>query len=171
MNLLSIPNAKSFTKLLLFCFFSIVQVSVKAWEVDMSRRQKELTTSRIPASVVDEPLKKQDSLLGGVFESVDPSQDIVILNTDKGFVPATVRMKKGQRYQIHIVNINATEKNSSFIMDSFSEHHATYFGQEKSFTISPKAEGVFSFQCPETAKEGKIVVVPNESGRTPASTN
>jgi hypothetical protein len=44
----------------------------------------------------------------------------------------------------------------------------TYFGREKSFNISPKADGIFSFQCPETAQQGRIIVTGDE-GRKPAS--
>lgn len=166
--MLSFKTVKSCTKIALFILFSVIQVSVKAWELDMSRRQKELSHSRMPASVVDQVPKKEDGLVSNFFESVEPTQEIVILNTEKGFVPETVHLKKGQNYKIHIVNVNDKEKNTSFILDAFSEHHATYFGQEKSFALAPKAEGIFSFQCPETAKQGRLVIV-SDSERKPAS--
>jgi hypothetical protein len=56
------------------------------------------------------------------------------------------------------VNVNEKEKNVSFILDGFSEHHATYYGKIKSFRLEPKKEGVYSFQSPETSAEGKLVV-------------
>ena len=66
--------------------------------------------------------------------------------------------------------MNEKEKNVSFILDAFSEHHGTFYGQPKEFNIIPKAEGIFSFQCPETAKQGKIVVTGAEdASRKPAS--
>ena len=143
------------------------QVSVKAWQVDFSRRNKELKTMRLPASIVDEVQKKQD-VTTNYFEATEPTQEIVIMNTEKGFVPETIRLKKGQNYKIHIVNVNEKEKNTSFILDAFSEHHATYFGQQKTFTVSPKADGIYSFQCPETSVQGKVIVFSDDN-RKPAS--
>lgn len=168
MNLLNFKTAKSCTRLGLFLFCSVIQVSVKAWDVDMSRRQKELTHSRLPASVVDSVPAKGGGLMSNFFESIEPAQEIVILNTEKGFVPETIRLKKGQNYKIHVVNVNDGEKNTSFVLDAFSEHHATYFGKEKTFALAPKTEGIFSFQCPETAKQGRIIII-SESERKPAA--
>lgn len=168
MNLPNSKIAKNCIKIALFILSSVVQVSVKAWDVDMSRRQKELTKSRMPASIVDETNKKDESFVNNFFESIEPTQEIVILNTEKGFVPETVRLKKGANYKIHVVNVNDKEKNTSFILDSFSEHHATYFGQEKSFALAPKTEGIFSFQCPETAKQGRLIIVADPE-RKPAA--
>ncbi len=145
-----------------------MQVKVKAWEIDMSRRQKELFKSRMPASIVDQPEKKDDGILTNFFDSIEPTQEIVLLQTENGFVPETIRLRKGQSYRLHIVNVNQKEKNASFILDAFSEHHATYFGQEKSFSITPKTEGIYSFISPETAKQGRIIVIP-DSDRKPAS--
>jgi plastocyanin domain-containing protein len=139
-------------------------VQVRAWDVDFSRREKDLKSMRLPASVVDEPQKpKDENIFSGFFEAVSPTQEIVIMNTDKGFIPETVRLKKGQQYKLFIVNVNGKEKNSSFILDAFSEHHATYFGEQKEFTISPKTDGIFSFQCPETAKQGRIIVYTDDN--------
>jgi plastocyanin domain-containing protein len=141
---------------------------VKAWEVDFSRRQKDLKSLRLPASITDQQTDSTDKMVSNFFEAVEPTQEIVIMNTKKGFVPETIRLRKGQSYKIFVVNVNDKEKNTSFILDSFSEHHATYFGEEKSFNISPKADGIFSFQCPETAQQGRIIVTGDE-GRKPAS--
>lgn len=166
------PNVKLFTKLFLrtFLFFtaSFLQVSVKAWEVDMSRRQGELEKFRAPASVEAE--KKDKAWLSSLFQgpSLENEQEIVILNTEKGFVPETLKLKKGKAYKIHIVNVNEKEKNTSFVLDAFSEHHGTYFGQLKSFQVTPKTDGVFSFMCPETSKQGRIIVIP-DGERKPAS--
>lgn len=160
--------AKHCTKILLFVGVSVVQVKVKAWDVDMSRRKNDLQklNGRGPSST---DVKKEDSkIMGGIFQSMEPTQELVILNTEKGFVPDTVRLKKGQNYKIHVVNVNEKEKNTSFILDAFSEHHGTFFGQPKTFEVAPKVEGIFSFQCPETAKQGRIVVIPEIDGRKPA---
>ena len=141
--------------------------AVQAWEVDFSRRQLEFSKvedqNRMPASV--SPVA--ESPLGKALESVEPAKDIVILNTDKGFVPETIQLRQGGQYKIHIVNVNEQKKNVSFIMDSFGQHQSTVYGQPRTFQLNPKAEGVFSYQCPETAVQGRLVVVPES--RTPAS--
>lgn len=144
-----------------------------AWEIDFSRRQVDFKRveekSRLPASVQIETT--HETQLQRVLESLEPAQDIVIMNTAKGFVPDTVHLKKGQRYRIHVVNVNQSSKNVSFIMDAFSEHHATFYGQQTSFEVNPQVEGIFSYQCPETAVQGKLVVytMADPSLRQPAS--
>lgn len=168
MNSLNFKTVKNFTRWTLFCLAFFTNVSVKAWEVDFSRRQKDLKSLRLPASITDQQTDSTDKMVSNFFEAVEPTQEIVIMNTKKGFVPETIRLRKGQSYKIFVVNVNDKEKNTSFILDSFSEHHATYFGEEKSFNISPKADGIFSFQCPETAQQGRIIVTGDE-GRKPAS--
>lgn len=157
---------KPLVRVCLFVALSFVQVTVKAWEIDLSRRKQDLQKLKghgpEPAQLSNKPM------VDGLFQSLEPTQEIVILHTDKGFIPETVRLRKGNNYRISIVNVNEKEKNTSFILDAFSEHHGTYFGQPKSFEISPKVEGVFSYQCPETAKQGKIVVLP-DGDRKPAN--
>lgn len=171
MSSLNFKTAKSFTRFLLFVLAFFTQVSVKAWNVDFSRRQKELKTMRMPATITDQEQNSKEEMVSNFFQSVEPTQEIVIMNTDKGFVPGTLHLKKGQNYKIFIVNVNDKEKNTSFVLDAFSEHHATYFGQQKSFNIAPKADGIFSFQCPETAQQGRIIVFSDDvnPGRMPAS--
>lgn len=155
------------------------EASDSGWKVDFSRRAKDLSV-REPAS---EPVK--ESVLDNVFSpNADPTQEMVILNTDKGFIPSVIRVRAGQSYKIHVVNINEQEKNVSFVLDSFSEHHATYYGKRKDFVITPKQEGVFTYQSPETSAQGRLVVAPADAVpqpqperelspevRTPASIN
>jgi plastocyanin domain-containing protein len=128
----------------------------------MSRRQLDFNRvtnqSRLPASTTED---ETQSFFGQVFDSVEPTQDIVILNTEKGFVPDTIRVKKGNSYRIHVVNVNSKDKNISFVLDAFSEHHNTLYGQERVFNLNPKADGVFSYQCPETAVQGRVIVISN----------
>lgn len=171
MSLLSFKTVKRFTRISLFVFAFFVQVSVKAWTVDMSRRQKDLTSLKVPAQIIDEKQSTDENLLTNFFQASEPTQDVVIMNTDGGFVPQTLHLKKGQNYRIHVVNVNGKEKNTSFVLDAFSEHHATYFGQQKTFNIAPKTDGIFSFQCPETAFQGKIIVFSDDmnTNRKPAS--
>lgn len=199
MNLLNSKTAKIFSRLLIFALAFSIEVRVRAWEVDFSRRQNDVKTNsvfpRSPASVeVSEPAPatfspevaaapgpvsevpsaKSSSILKDVFENAKPDQEVVILNTDKGFVPAQVSLKRGQSYKIHIVNVNEKAKNVSFILDAFSEHEGTYFGQVKTINVQPKTDGIFSYVCPETAKQGRIVVFsekgsPVETERKPAS--
>ena len=159
------------SRALIFAAFFFGQVTVKAWEVDMSRREKDLNKIDKQGPVPLDFSNKVDTkgILGGVFQSLEPTQEVVILNTEKGFIPETVRLKKDRNYKVVIVNVNEKEKNTSFILDAFSEHHGTFFGQPKTFDVSPKVEGIFSFQCPETAKQGRIVVSPEAETRKPAA--
>ncbi|WII73482.1 cupredoxin domain-containing protein [Bdellovibrio sp. 22V] len=153
-------------------FFALcVTQSAFAFEVDFSRRQVDFNRvkneDRLPASIQED---QSVNILNKVFDSVEPTQDIVIMNTDKGFVPDTVRLRKGNNYRIHVVNVNGKEKNVSFVLDAFSEHHNTVFGEQKTFYVTPKTDGIFSYQCPETAVQGKFIIF-SESGadRKPAS--
>ena len=168
MSLQNLQIVKSFTRICLFFFTFFVHVTVKAWDVDFSRRQSEIEKARIPASV-PQP-KKEDGIFSGVSnlfaDPATPSADIVILNTPTGFVPETIKVKKGSGYRIHVVNVNEAAKNVSFILDAFGEHHGTFFGKERSFSLNPKIEGIFSFVCPETSKQGRFIVVDD---RKPAS--
>lgn len=169
MSFVNSKTAKNFTKIFAFL---LIATQAQAFEVDFSRRQvdfnKVKNEDRLPASIQED---ESVSILGKVFDSVEPTQDIVIMNTDKGFVPDTVRLKKGNNYRVHIVNVNNKEKNVSFILDAFSEHHNTVFGEQKTFNVSPKTDGIFSYQCPETAVQGKFIIYSDgaSSGRKPAS--
>lgn len=170
MSFVNFKIAKSCTSLALLLLVS----SAQAWEVDFSRRQVEFNKvenkDRLPASIQED---QSTSILTKVFESVEPTQDIVIMNTEKGFVPETVRLKKGNSYRVHVVNVNGKEKNVSFVLDAFSEHHNTVFGEQKVFNVTPKTDGIFSYQCPETAVQGKFIIFSDagttSSGRKPAS--
>jgi hypothetical protein len=144
------------------------------WKVDFSRREQQGRTQELrePASS-DAPVLLEPPKTGffeSLFESGEINGEIVVLNTDKGFVPSTIRVKKGFAYQIHVVNVNEKEKNVSFVLDSFSEHHATFYGKIKTFVIRPQKEGVFRFVSPETSAQGKLVVSPGTpDARQPAS--
>jgi hypothetical protein len=162
------------------------------WKLDLSRRSRasreadlqaaaQESESRRPASVraADEggsasggDKSADRGLLEQIFDAGEPVQEIVILNTEKGFVPGTVRVRKGGRYTVTVVNVNEKEKNVSFILDGFSEYHATAYGKLKSFRLEPKKDGVFSFQSPETSAEGRLVVLsPQISLPTSAPTS
>jgi hypothetical protein len=168
----TITRAKLFTSILLLV--SLIPAHAD-WKVDLSRRTQETRTQdlREPAStdapvVVDPP---KTGFFESLFESGQIAGEIVVLNTDKGFVPSTIRVKKGLAYTIHVVNVNEKDKNVSFVLDSFSEHHATFYGKIKTFTIRPQKEGVFKFVSPETSAQGKLVVFPagGPESRLPAS--
>jgi hypothetical protein len=145
------------------------------WKVDLSRRTSQTRGNdlREPASTDEGPQLEQPKpgFFESLFESGQIAQEIVVLNTEKGFVPSTVRVKKGLAYQIHIVNVNEKEKNVSFVLDSFSEHHATFYGKIQTFVIRPQKEGVYKFVSPETSAQGKLVVYPSSGPeqRMPAS--
>ncbi|MES2965532.1 MAG: hypothetical protein V4760_16750 [Bdellovibrionota bacterium] len=187
-------NKRTFTKALVLASAAIVMIAGQAqadWSVDFSRRARQSRETdlnaaakpygdRAPASANAAPVSpsvstdvddsKSKGLFDTVFETGEPIQEIVILNTERGFVPSTVRVRKNGRYKVTVVNVNEKEKNVSFILDGFSEHHATYYGKTKTFMLEPKKDGVFSYQSPETAAEGKLVVFnPQATIRIPAS--
>ncbi len=186
MNLVNSKTEKNyislFFKIFVFTisFLTHVKVHAEEWSVDLSRRQtdfKRIENQRMPSSKVQvlpdsvDPKKQDSELLQALKTAVNPvtpSQDIVIIQNEKGFVPDQLNLKKGEVYQIHIVNLNSKEKNVSFLMDSFSQSHNTVFGVTKTFKIQPQVEGVFSYQSPETGVSGKVVVVP-ETTRKPAN--
>jgi hypothetical protein len=174
----TITRAKLCTSL--FLTLAVSSAFADGWKVDLSRRTQSTRTEdlRDTASVSEMPIdaatagQKPPGFFESLFIPTDIAQEIVVLNTDKGFVPSTIRVKKGMNYQIHIVNVNEKEKNVSFVLDSFSEHHATFFGKIKTFVIRPQKEGVFRFNSPETSAQGKLVVFPADGkleNRAPAS--
>lgn len=147
------------------------------WKIDFSRRMQpdekvELHVPSGPAPAKPAPLELSTQFVKDVFLESDPAPEIVILNTDKGFVPSSLALKEGQAYRIHVVNVNESQKNISFVLEAFKQHHATYYGQIRSFVIRPEKSGIFRFSSPETAALGTVVVSPksNESDfRLPAS--
>ncbi|MES2801494.1 MAG: hypothetical protein V4654_03295 [Bdellovibrionota bacterium] len=157
-------------KAFLFSLFFFVQVKVHAeWNIDLSRRQTDFTriqNQRMPSATnMDTSSSKNDAdileALKKVVNPFEPSQEIVILQTEKGFVPEMIHLKKNDVYKVHVVNLNLKEKNVSFVMDAFSQTHNTVYGLMKTFTIQPKIEGVYSFQSPETGYAGKVVIIPD----------
>lgn len=150
-------------------FFSYLPAKA-GWQIDLSRRQKSVPVTEVADEETEKKKPEDDVSFFDYIVGEGAAQEIVILNTEKGFIPSTVRVKVGNRYQLHIVNINEKEKNVSFILDAFSEHHGTYYGKIKTVSIEPKKEGMYSYQCPETAIEGKLIVFSGPAAvRRPAS--
>lgn len=194
MNLQTLQIVKPFTKrrvaLLVVSFLVpfLGHVKVHAWEVDFSRRAADLQKQRQPASVPVEsprvvtppvsreegvavsdaagPLQAVQGWIGGILETTGPKQEFVVLHTDKGFVPSVLRVRRGQTVEIHVVNIDREAKNISFVLEAFQENHGTFYGLNRSFSITPKVEGVFPFVSPETGRRGQLIVVED---RRPAS--
>lgn len=160
MNLQIFTRVKMYTKILLLT--GVFTSQAFAWEVDLSRRQKDLqrNPASAPQPVIELPVPGfiKDFIVGEKAKG----GDIVIINTEKGFVPNQINLTAGESYTIHVVNVNETEKNISFILDSFAQHFGTFFGKAKSFTIDATKEGVYTFISPEVAAEGKIVVTKSE---------
>lgn len=165
MNLQTFTRAKKCTKLFLLTL--LLTVPGYAWEVDLSRRQKDLdrNPASVPSPVVELPIP--GFIKDFIVSDKPKGGDIVILNTANGFVPNQVQVAMGESYTIHVVNVNETEKNISFILDSFAQHFGTFYGKTKTFTIEPNKEGIFTFISPEVAAEGKIVVTKSEPASTP----
>lgn len=164
-------------KFLVFTLTVVFATSAFAeWTIDLSRRQKDLERLDRDALLAKE--KKQNPI-DQVLENEQPKEEVVIANTDKGFVPNMIRLKKDQTYQVTVVNVNKARKNVSFMLDAFQEHHGTFFGDVVTFTVRPQKEGLFSYYCPEAEYTGKVLVynpdenlqpVPPVQLRQPAST-
>lgn len=165
-------NFKILLYALVFVLAQCLNLSIASaeWKVDLTRRSGQLSKHVL---LEKEPPKKSRGVFDAVFSSSEPIQEIVILNTEKGFVPSKIKVREGHQYKVHVVNVAEKNKNVSFVMESFSEFHSTYFGKINTFKMKPKATGVFNFQCPETSAQGKLVVLPNSyqgpSIRQPAS--
>ncbi len=130
------------------------------WMIDFSRRQKDMIELEKQKQIYKEEKK---SVLDMVTDRQEPMQDIVIINTRDGYHPKRIQVKRGQRYRVHVVNVNKAHKNVSFMLDAFSQHHGTYFGDEIVFEIEPRKEGLFDFQCPETKAKGQFVVYASDA--------
>lgn len=151
----------------LFAFFFFAQVKINAQEAEIAPPQTEARIVAPTQSVISRPtgrsMKQKDDELAQAIrravQPVEPTKEIVILNTESGFIPSKVRVKKGEAYKVHVVNLNMREKNVSFLMDSFSQSHNTVFGVKKTFNIEPQVEGIYSYQCPETGVQGQLIVV------------
>ena len=137
----------------------VSQIALADWNIDLTRRQNDLKKMEMEELTARENHK---NALDQIFEKEAPKEEIVIANTDKGFVPNTLRLKKDQNYQITVVNVNKKKKNVSFMLDAFAEHHGTYFGEIVSFQVKPQKDGLFQYVCPETETIGKILVYTQE---------
>ncbi len=168
-------NLQIFTRVKKFISFVAIGILLSshavAWEVDLSRREGDLqrNPASAPRPVIELPVPGfiKDFIVG----EKPKGGDIVILNTAKGFVPNQIQVTTGESYTIHVVNVNETEKNISFILDSFAEHFGTFYGKTKTFTIQPTKEGVYTFISPEVAAEGKLVVTKSEPQAQPVVEN
>lgn len=174
-NFKTVKNyTKHFTRGLLFSFFFFAQVKVHAFnKEEVAPPVTEIKVVAPTAATIVKPSdksahQKDADLLQAIrkaVQPVEPTKEIVILNTEAGFVPQKVRVKKGEAYKVHIVNLNMKEKNVSFLMDSFTQSHNTVFGVQKTFNIEPQVEGIYSYQCPETGIQGQLIVIKDESGK------
>ena len=146
---------------LLFITFVFFSGSLRAdWSVDFSRRQKDLVEMEKRVKIYKEEKK---SVLDMLTDRQEPMQDLVIINTKEGFRPQRIQVKRHQRYRISVVNVNKGKKNISFMLDAFSQHHGTYFGEQVVFEIEPRKEGLFDFHCPETSSKGQLVVYASDN--------
>lgn len=145
----------------------------QAWEVDLSRRIKveetkeSITELRWPSSTKTNEQLFSDISNQSLMGATETAKIISVLHTEEGFIPDTLRLRKEGLYKIHIVNVNEKFKNSSFIMDAFGQSFGTYFGKPKSFEIKAKVNGIFTFLCPETGAQGKIIVFSDKESTPP----
>lgn len=143
--------------------------SLFAFEIDFSRRKPFMKNNEVQGEAPQAVKTPEPTSVEKIKDNFEASQDIVILNTDKGFIPKNLSLKEGVKYRINVVNVNDKEKNVSFIMSAFAQYHGTAYGQITSFEVVPQKEGVYTYQCPETSLEGKVVVTPLPQDRSVAS--
>lgn len=145
----------------LFIFsFGFINSAYAEWNIDFSRRYQDILRRDKEEPIMRDVASDEMSsgFLDLILDKEAPIQELAIVNTDSGFIPNRVNIKMGYRYKINLVNVNKKNRNVSFMMDDFSEHHGTYYGEKVSFMITPHKEGVYSFLCPETAARGSLVV-------------
>ena len=150
-----------FSKGMILAILLTVTTAHAEWKVDFSRRQQDLVDMEMKKEVYK---KEKKSFLNMVLDRESPIQDLVIIHKNKKFYPENVQIRTNQRYRVHVVNVDKENKNVSFMLDAFSQHHGTFFGEDKDFIIEPRREGMFQFQCPETSAKGNMVV---RSSNTP----
>jgi hypothetical protein len=148
-----IKSLKRLPFILVLIFFD--SRSLNAIEIDLSNRS---------INSIEKKNFGQEGVLEQMLTSIaDQVQPIVILNMEKEFVPNTVRLKRNGNYRFYVANVNEKNKNVAFVLDAFNQNHGTYFGQVKVFDVKPKVNGLFTFNCPETGIQGKIVVISDEN--------
>lgn len=160
MNLLTFTRVMKSIKALIALSFLYSIPAAAEWNIDFSRRADQMRSKSAIVPAERSEVQAEKGIFDKIFETAVPMQEIVIINTEQGFVPSTVRVREGAQYRLVIVNVNDKAKNVSFVLDSFSEHHATFYGKLKSFYINPKKEGVYTFVSPETSAQGRLVVHP-----------
>lgn len=181
MNLLNLKIERQFInniQMKHFAFFlmTLFSLSIQAWEVDFSRRinleeSKEVIKElRWPASQ-----KTNEELFSGISQeglskSYDSATIITVMQTEEGFVPNTIRLKKDGTYKIYIINVNEKFKNASFILDAFNKSFGTFFAKPKNFEITTTANGIFTFLSPESGAQGKLIVYSDKDLSPPTLT-
>lgn len=151
------------------CLVIFFAKSLFAFEIDFSRRKDFMKTQETQGEAPQSARLPEPTSIEKIKTNFAPYQDVVILNTEKGFLPTSLSLKEGTKYRISVVNVNEKEKNVSFIMSAFAQYHGTSYGQITTFEVTPEKEGVYTYQCPETSLEGKVVVLPSQEDRSLAS--
>ncbi len=162
-------NVRKFIKLAIG--FSIIFSSVSLlaeWKIDLSRRAREIGVDKYVEVI---PKEEKKEVFQYYYSNKHPIQELVIMSTEKGFVPESVSLKAGVQYRIHLVNVNKQEQNTSFVMASFSQYHSMFYGRTKSFILHPKKEGIYKFESPETDYIGKLIVHSSEKKQANSETH
>lgn len=177
MNLWNLKTENPFTKSpfhkLIVLLLLVVSASTQAWEVDFSRRINQDDTKEVikelrwPASSKTNEELFSEIAVQKLSGSMEPATNISLIQTDEGFVPDTLRLRKDTTYKIYVVNVNEKFKNASFILDAFGKSFGTFFGKTKSFEITTKVNGIFTFLSPESGAQGKIIVFSDKDNAPP----
>lgn len=96
--------------LLIAAVMTLVANTVFAFEIDFSRRKPFMKSNEVQGEAPQMTLTPEPTSVENVKVNFESSQDVVILNTDKGFVPKSLALREGVKYKIHVVNVNDKEK-------------------------------------------------------------
>ena len=107
MNLWTLRVVRLFTNLgAVFSVALFVGLPAEGWDVDFSRRAKQTENKMVEELRWPSGMKTAEELfadrpMNEIFQSVEPAQSIVVLNTDNGFIPDTIRLRKDANYKIN----------------------------------------------------------------------
>ena len=108
-------------------------------------------------------------VLRGALPELMPVQEISLILTDEGFAPAKLHVKRGEAYQVTVVNVSGAHRNSSLVIPSLSIYEGIFFATPSTFQIQADHEGLFHFLSPESGTRGELVVyeVPAQGAPSP----
>lgn len=78
---------------------------------------------------------------------VKGAQIVKLTVTEDGFVPAEVRVKKGQPVQLEVTRLTNRTCATEIVMKDFGVNQPLPLGKVVSVTVTPKGPGAYRFAC------------------------